>query len=332
MKTQRFSHSAMEPETIQKNGVRPKNRMSRGNLFLKALLLFIGICLSAGAWGQKYEFDDIDKDGWKSIVTINLNNKTINVSMMSGEILANYSIGSIPVCNDYDDGGIIFKIKYTGGIKNEKILSFYNKRNECYIFASGSIRLFDEGNNLDESFPIIASSASNRAKFQTLARYIFDHVLDNNSSSTTTTPSAPTTPSTPATQPPSGKIEKVWLEHNVMGQFVNYEKGMNIHTAFNVDNLKGQKAYLQITFYHPYDNNFFIETYDAATPPYDNTKYDDFKTFYPYSAITSELNKKIPSSYSNTRSIELKVKVKLFYDAMIILAESDYISFTYNRW
>ena len=277
--------------------------MSKGNFIKKSFLFFIVLCISVGAWGQKYEFDNE-----YFIVTVNLNSKTINVSM-GEEILANYSIKSILACNNYDDGGIIFEIKYTDGIKGEKILSDFSKRNECYIFASGSVRLF-EGNNLDDSYGIIESSANNQAKFKTLAKYIFDYgLVDNKSSSTTTTPS------TPAAQPPSGKIEKVWLEHNV---YQSGEKGMKVHVKFSVNDLKGIKSFAMAQLYFNGEQISYTG-YAEFTPSYDNSEYSDFIIFVYDGGLYT---------YAKDYYENINAKVQVIISNGI---KSDFIPFAYNK-
>ena len=135
------------------------------------------------------------------------------------------------------------------------------------------------------------------------------------------------------TAKPSGKIEKVWLEHNVMGYFVNYEKGMNIHVHFTVNNLKGANAVHFMTSYYFSDGSRACQSHFNKTmisPSYDNAEYKDVTDFNSYSNLISGL----PSNYSNTKSINLKVKVTLYGDTangMVILDESDFVSFTLNK-
>ena len=138
---------------------------------------------------------------------------------------------------------------------------------------------------------------------------------------TTTTPK-PQPPSTANTQPPSGKIEKVWLEHNV---YNGGEKGMNIHVKFSVNNMKGETAVLCANIYYNNEEIAFRcsggSNSPSIKPAYDNTEYTDYVIFKSYNDFQSSL----PRGKS-----DLKVKVWMT-DGKYRLDESDYVYFSLTR-
>ena len=109
-----------------------------------------------------------------------------------------------------------------------------------------------------------------------------------------TSSSITTTLNTPTPQPPSGKIEKVWLEHNV---YSDGEKGMNIHVNFNVNNMKGKIC--ECTPYYNFTNaqgSYIMTAHKRFTPSYENAKYADFILFAPYKDFAWLINEKLPNS------------------------------------
>lgn len=98
---------------------------------------------------------------------------------------------------------------------------------------------------------------------------------------------------------PLARIEKVWTEHNVdhKGQ-----RGFWIHTAFTIDNHRGQAGRLSVFFRfegHPgwlkdYDKDRapdygspsgYATTQEVFTPLYDSARFSDFKVFMPYGQL-----------------------------------------------
>ena len=128
----------------------------------------------------------------------------------------------------------------------------------------------------------------------------------------------------------SATIHKVWVDHN---EYVNGRKGMRIHVSMNAVNLKGKQCRAVAYFYtnsgSPLkDTNDSYCTTDGNvscgenfTPIYDNSRFDDFELFMPYSEL----------------HITYKGEFKLFvnlWDKSISpsgdLAESDWVYFTYT--
>jgi hypothetical protein len=122
---------------------------------------------------------------------------------------------------------------------------------------------------------------------------------------------------------PSGKIEKIWLEHNT---YNNGEKGMNIHCYFSIDGMKGKRAFLCAFIRDSNDKSVAFQCNGSSNggsiiPPYDSSEYKDFVIFKSYSD-SSFLS--LPRGKT-----ELNVHVRLIDDE--ILDESDYVHFTYTR-
>ena len=93
----------------------------------------------------------------------------------------------------------------------------------------------------------------------------------------------------------TGSIEKIWMDHNV---YQNGEKGMKIHTKFEVKNMKGHKGNVVAYFYWDDSNDTPLKDFDnryytvdgkvsacdntKITPAYDTTTYNDWVIFMPY--------------------------------------------------
>lgn len=89
-------------------------------------------------------------------------------------------------------------------------------------------------------------------------------------------------------------IEKTWLEHGVM---VNGVQGMKIHAKFQVSNLRGVPCQMTVFFYDsqykPWKGldsryccaNGYVSTREDFRPGYDNTTYNDYTAFIPYSQM-----------------------------------------------
>ena len=125
---------------------------------------------------------------------------------------------------------------------------------------------------------------------------------------------------------PTGEIHKVWVDHNVYEDGV---KGMRVHVKFSVYGMKGKSGQCALYFY---DNqgeslrdinqryrtsNGNVATHDDFTPGYENTIYNDFDVFMPYSELHI------------TRSGSYKFYVIVWYGQKE-LAESSWVGFTYT--
>jgi len=140
----------------------------------------------------------------------------------------------------------------------------------------------------------------------------------NSNKINSTTPSAP---NTSTTKTPNGKIEKVWVEHNIISP--NGNKCMKIHISFSVNNVKGVNGSLMAAIYLPSGNDYQPVEAMNFTPTYDNSKYEDFVMYGDESNFDYFLSK----IYG--RYIGAKLKVSLTISN--IRLESDYIPFTYDK-
>jgi hypothetical protein len=126
---------------------------------------------------------------------------------------------------------------------------------------------------------------------------------------------------------PTGSINKIWFEHGVQE---NSRKGMMVHIAFSVVNLKGIECNAAVFFYSASgkqlidQNNSYHSTSGKVaisrsfTPKYDNSRFNDFTLFIPYDEFHLGYGKH-----------ELMVKVQLSIheaDYYFIEAENTYFS------
>ncbi len=92
----------------------------------------------------------------------------------------------------------------------------------------------------------------------------------------------------------TGSISKVWVEYNVVEKG---ETGMRIHVKFNINNMNGQIGHV-IAFFDHQDGQALnsrdgqYETtgktvclYGKFKPSYDNSAYDDYPLFIPYTEL-----------------------------------------------
>ena len=82
-------------------------------------------------------------------------------------------------------------------------------------------------------------------------------------------------------------VKKTWLDHNVTKNGV---KGMNIYIDFTIRGFKGGKGDLSVFIQNPKGtllkkNDKAVSVNSKFNPKYDNTKYDKFTVFVPYSSI-----------------------------------------------
>ena len=127
----------------------------------------------------------------------------------------------------------------------------------------------------------------------------------------------------PKSQTPTGKFEKVWLEHNV---YKNGKYGMNIHIHFTVNNMKGKNPVLCAFVTDNYDENIATQCSGGSAspsiiPPYDNTEYNDYIIFKSYNDF-----KPLPSGKT-----DLKLQVRLIGESLSQLDISDYVYFTFTK-
>jgi len=93
----------------------------------------------------------------------------------------------------------------------------------------------------------------------------------------------------------SAKIHKIWLDHNAV---VNDQRGMRIHTKFDVNNHKGNELELSAYFYDKdgarlLDNDGLYKTPEGQVgvgsgtlrPGFDGTRYNDQVLFMPYDQL-----------------------------------------------
>jgi TIR domain len=95
---------------------------------------------------------------------------------------------------------------------------------------------------------------------------------------------------------PTAQITSIWQDHNV---WKGERKGMMIHVAFKIQNLKGKDG--QVATYFCFSDGSYLKSYDNNRDPagnlcvsdnfvpgYDDTVWDDFKLFMPYDILHLE--------------------------------------------
>ncbi len=92
----------------------------------------------------------------------------------------------------------------------------------------------------------------------------------------------------------TAKFDKIWLEFDV---FQGGEKGMRVHTKFHTYSMKDMTGKVVVFFYHQdgspvkdLNDNYRttdgnVSCSDKFSPTYENSLYEDFKVFIPYSEI-----------------------------------------------
>ena len=93
-------------------------------------------------------------------------------------------------------------------------------------------------------------------------------------------------------------VEKVWIENNV---YQSGQEGMNVHTHFTVEDLKGKKGAICLYFcdsqkqklqsqMNPYKHSSSGQLYtiDFFTPLYEDTEFNDYPIFVPYQAFSTD--------------------------------------------
>jgi predicted nucleic acid-binding protein len=130
------------------------------------------------------------------------------------------------------------------------------------------------------------------------AKYEFTYTLPGNNKNT----------------PITASIDKVWVDHN---QFVGSDKGMKIHTKFDVNGMLNQRGQVQAFFYNSagsflYRGNDMISVMEYFTPGYVNAVYNDFVIFIPYSRF----------SFLGKGRKDLKFDITIFDSDLNILTES----------
>jgi hypothetical protein len=144
----------------------------------------------------------------------------------------------------------------------------------------------------------------------------------------TATDASPTVTPTPMSE---SKIDRIWVDHNV---FDNDTKGMRIHVAFNVYNLKGVGCNVSAFFYDnssgtqlkdrngKYANiNSFVMVGEDFVPLYDSTTYKDFSLFIPLDEFDLDAG-----------DYNLKFRIQLYnYLTQSSFSESDFIEFNFKN-
>lgn len=316
-----FSNSNSKIETINhsKNVVGLK----------KLIVFFIMICASVSLWGQQFIIDGKFTDN-RAILLINLEKDSLLILTGKGDEIggqggAKYKILKVVSSEVDKEKAIVFALNdYFGNEEFNAVVVLYNR------IIWGSL-------NPTKNSPTISIT---NLKDEEGYRFDFNEFLvaaEKKIKNTTTTSvsqqprSTSNAPSTTNSQPPSGKIEKVWLEHNV---YKNGEKGMNIHIHFNVNNMKGKIC--ECNAYYNFANeqgSYIMTALERFTPSYENAKYEDFILFAPYKDFEWLINFKLPNS--NLKNYDMKIQVTLgeklpnnWYEK---ITESDFIRCTYNK-
>ncbi len=125
--------------------------------------------------------------------------------------------------------------------------------------------------------------------------------------------------------PPKATISNLWVEHNV---YEDGKKGMRIHFRLDADNMKGKTGRCS-AYFHKDDGTALVDLNDRYcttdgkvscgkdfTPGYENTYYEDFTLFMPYSELHI------------SRSGSFKFYVTVWYNHNTISEDSAWTSFT----
>jgi hypothetical protein len=133
---------------------------------------------------------------------------------------------------------------------------------------------------------------------------------------------------TPATQKPSAKLDRIWIDYDVVE---DGRKGMRVHAKFTVNNLKGVDSYLA-AYFEKRDGTALkttnttyasktgqVAVYRSMKPGYEPTDYSDLSVFMPY----DELN-------LSSGSYDLRVDLDVIYKAGELIQHLDYYNFTYR--
>jgi hypothetical protein len=296
-----YGKSAMETGDHSKNGASLKSRMSKRNLMKFVFFALTAlICGNVGAQEQEiFVFEEYHTSlSYKRKLTVNLSGNMFTEQFSYND----ESVACAAKIKDYK-----FNDKEIRLILEE--LGIIGLNNCSYdmirITANEAITGFIGG----EEYSLV-SNHDNTNEFNQLL----------NTLKKIQSQSSPATPPA-ATSEPSGKIEKVWLEHNV---YNNGEKGMNIHCHFSIDGMKGKKVVLCAFIRDSNDKSITFQCNGQSNggsiiPPYDRSEYEDFVIFKSYSAFQS-----LPQGKT-----ELNVHVRLIDDDTLDM--SDYVYFSYTR-
>ena len=133
-----------------------------------------------------------------------------------------------------------------------------------------------------------------------------------------------------ASHSPSAKVSDVWIEHNV---YNNNEKGMFIHAKAYVYNNKGNKTNFTCFIVDENGHNVPCErsgykstggqlcTYENNNPTYNNSVWEDYKLFLPYSTLPQK---------SGTARYSLSFLIRDAIRDYTVLADSERQYFTYS--
>ncbi len=127
---------------------------------------------------------------------------------------------------------------------------------------------------------------------------------------------------------PRGKFHEIWVDHNA---HKGSEKGMKIHAKFEVSNLKDVSCRAAAYFYYSsgnrlkdYNNLFcskdgFVSIGKDFNPGYEESIYNDFELFMPYSEL-----------HMNDGKHDLKFYIALYIEGGDFFADSNWVYFTYS--
>ncbi len=128
---------------------------------------------------------------------------------------------------------------------------------------------------------------------------------------------------------PYATFQKIWIDYNVTE---GGKKGMRIHTAFKLYNMKGVDGYLAL--YFQYRNGTALKdrngefnsaddtvaAYREVTPGYNPAVYEDYDIFMPYDELDLD-----PGNY------ELRIDASIIYKQGGLITRLTYYNFDYNN-
>jgi len=312
---------AMEADTISKNGRSSKSHTSRG-IFLKLIVFFIAVCASVEAWGQVYRFEV--ETTLKSIPV----KFTYIIDISSGEIsLINTLISDPDVSSERSKFKIMGRVNFEGngiGFIVENISKSKREDNNINQFVIYENRIRLENTATGSVYgPDFKSGDGNAAVFRKLRQEQFSGNTTTTPSTTNSQTQSSSTSTTTNSQPPSGEIEKVWLEHNIIDQYG--QEGMFIHVQFTANNVIGKDPCLMYNFV--FQGKTITFRIEEIKPSSNIAEYKDFVYFFSYKHI----NNSYLSQFTNAKNVEMELSVSLILRGDFISLANKRITFTLNR-
>lgn len=134
---------------------------------------------------------------------------------------------------------------------------------------------------------------------------------------------------TSAQNKPYATFQKLWIDYNVTEGGV---KGMRIHTAFKLYNMKGVDGYLALYFqtrngtalrdrngkFNSTDDT--VAAYREVTPGYNPAVYEDYDIFMPYSELDLDAG-----------NYDLRIDASIIYKKGGLVTRLTYYDFVYNN-